>query len=252
MEEQSGVQSVVRAFRLLEMLAESQAGLSLNELSAGVGLPVATSHRLLKTMATLGYVRHLPSRRYGLGLRMMRLGQDADLQLGPIARPHLQKIVEAVGETANLAMLDGDRIVYVAQVPSPHAMRMFTEVGHRTYTHSTGVGKAILSTLDEASVRRIVVRAGMPRDTATTIGDLDELEHDLEVTRDRGYALDDGEHELGVRCYAVPLRGLPVPTAVSVSGPSVRLTEALGEAAVPLLQRTAAALAADLTGEGAA
>jgi len=248
MEDQSGVQSVARAFKLLEMLADAQTGLPLSELSAGVELPAATSHRLLKTLASLGYVRQLPSRRYGLGLRLMRLGQHADMQLGPLARPHLQKIVEAVGETANLAILDGDRVVYVAQVPSPHAMRMFTEVGHRTFTHSTGVGKAILSTLDEASVRRIITRAGMPRDTDTTIGSLDELEHDLERIRQRGYALDDGEHELGVRCYAVPLLGLPVPTAVSVSGPGVRLTEERGATVVPLLQAVATALAQDLTG----
>lgn len=244
----AGVQSVVRAFRLLEFLAESPSGLSLNELGALVGIPVTTSHRLLRTMSTLGYVRQLPSRRYGLGLRLMHLGQSADLQLAPIAHPYLEKLVVEIGETANLAVLDGDRVVYVAQVPSPHAMRMFTEVGHRTYTHSTGVGKAILATLDEAAVRRILSRAGMPRATETTITDPADLERELQLIRRRGYAVDDSEHELGVRCYAVSLVGLPVPAAISVSGPTVRLTDELAAKAVPLLQEAARALAATLTG----
>lgn len=245
----SGVQSVVRAFRLLEFLAESSGGLSLNELGALVGIPVTTSHRLLKTMSALGYVRQLPSRRYGLGLRLMHLGQSADLQLDPIAHPYLEKLVLEIGETANLAMLDGDRVVYVAQVPSQHAMRMFTEVGHRTYTHSTGVGKAILATLDEGTVRRILGRAGMPRATETTITDPDDLERELRLIRTRGYAVDDSEHELGVRCYAVPLVGLPVPAAISVSGPTVRLTDELAVKAVPLLQEAAHALTVALAGE---
>jgi IclR family acetate operon transcriptional repressor len=247
--EASGVQSVVRAFRLLELLADAQGGLTLNDLGTMVGLPVTTCHRLLKTMASMGYVRQLPSRRYGLGLRLVRLGQYADLQIGPTAHKYLATIVENFGETANLAMLDGDQVVYVAQVPSPHSMRMFTEVGHRTFTHSTGVGKAILSTLDDVSVRRIISRAGMPRATETTIVDPDELARDLAASRERGYAIDDGEHELGVRCYAVPLLGLPVPAALSVSGPSVRLTEAVGESAVPLLKEAAAGLTKELMGE---
>jgi IclR family acetate operon transcriptional repressor len=242
------VQSVVRAFQLLEHLADTQGDLLLNELAALAGLPVSTCHRLLRTMVGLGYVRQLPSRRYGLGLGLMTLGQRADLQLGPIARPHLDGLVEAIGETANLAMLDGDRIVYVAQAPSPHAMRMFTEVGHRTFTHSTGVGKAILSTLEAGEVRTILTRAGMPRATETTIVTLDELERDLDLIRDRGWALDDGEHELGVRCYAVPLPGVALPAAISVSGPSVRVTAELADKAVPLLQAAARALARDLVG----
>ncbi|WP_181445564.1 IclR family transcriptional regulator [Gryllotalpicola protaetiae] len=247
--EASGVQSVVRAFRLLELLAEAHGGLTLNDLGAMVGLPVTTCHRLLKTMASLGYVRQLPSRKYGLGLRLMRLGQYADLQIGPTAHKYLATIVERFGETANLAMLDGDQVVYVAQVPSPHSMRMFTEVGHRTYTHSTGVGKAILSVVDDAAVRRITGRAGMPRATETTITDPDELAQDLALSRERGYAIDEGEHELGVRCYAVPLLGLPIPAALSISGPSVRLTQAVGESAVPLLKEAAAGLAKELAGD---
>lgn len=246
----TGVQSVVRAFRLLELLSESQGGLTLNDLGATVGLPIATCHRLLKTMASMGYVRQLPSRRYGLGLRLMRLGQYADYEIGSTANKYLAAIVERIGETANLAMLDADQIVYVAQAPSPHAMRMFTEVGHRTYTHSTGVGKAILSMMDEAAVRRILNRAGMPRATETTITDPDALFQDLAAIRTRGYAIDDGEHELGVRCYAVPVHGLPVPAAISISGPSVRVTEAVAASAVPLLQATASELAEELLAGG--
>ena len=93
---------------------------------------------------------------------------------------------EELGETANLATLDGDRVIYVSQAPSPHAMRMFTEVGRRSYLHSTSVGKAILAGMTDEQVREIVARTGMPANTEHTITDVESLLADLAKTRKRG------------------------------------------------------------------
>src|SRR6185369_8772496 len=122
-----GVQSIERAFDLLEMLADAGGALGLSELSTISGLPLPTVHRLMRTLVNRGYVRQEASRRYTLGSRLIRLGEISSQMLGTWLRPFLAQLVRLTGETANLAMLDGDEVVYIAQVPSPHSMRMFTE-----------------------------------------------------------------------------------------------------------------------------
>lgn len=245
---QGAVQSVERAFFLLEQIGEA-GDVSLTELSALIELPAPTTHRLLKTLVNLGYVRQRVNRRYGLGLGLIRLGDRADTQFAPLALPHLEALARQTGESANLAVLEGNMIVYIAQAPSPHAMRMFTEPGHRAFTHSTGVGKAILAELPSERVRKIVDTVGMPVATENTITNVDDLTKELRLIKHQGYSVDDAEQELGVRCYAVPVQGLPVPMALSVSGPIFRMTTELGASVVPLLQAEAGGLATELLGE---
>lgn len=242
-----GVQSVERAFYLLELLADN-GDLSLTELSAAIDLPAPTTHRFLKTLVSLGYVRQLPNRRYGLGLGLVRLAGRVDAQFGPIAMPHLDTLARETGESANLAVLEGDMVVYIGQSPSPHPMRMFTEVGHRAHTHSTGVGKAILAQLPDDQVTRIVQRAGLPAATDRTITDAAKLHTELNRIRRAGYATDNGEQENGVFCYAVAVPDVPISMAISISGPAFRVTKELGKKAVPLLISEAKAISQELLG----
>lgn len=241
-----GVQSVERAFELLELITDAGGDVTLSELAGTTDLPLPTIHRLLRTLVSLGYARQLPSRRYALGPRLVRLGEGANKQLGTLALPALKQLVDELGETANMAMLDGDMVVYIAQAPSAHSMRMFTEVGRRAHLHSTGVGKALMAGLTQDTVQSIVARTGLPAATSRTITTLDALRAELAAVRERGYAIDDEEQEIGVRCYAMAVPGLPTPTAVSVSGPITRVDAAFGERAVPLLRAAGAAVAAGL------
>ena len=242
-----GVQSVERVFELLELITDAGGDVTLSELSSSTELPLPTIHRLLRTLVSLGYVRQLPNRRYALGPRLIRLGEGANKQLGALARPQLKMLVDRLGETANMAVLDSDMVIYVAQVPSPHAMRMFTEVGRRAHTHDTGVGKAILAQLDDAQVRSIVARQGMPTPTPYSIGDIESLLSDLDKIRARGFSIDEQEQEIGVRCFSMAVPGAPTPTAISVSGPVSRVDEAFGERAVPLLREAARAISGELS-----
>jgi IclR family transcriptional regulator, acetate operon repressor len=244
-----GVQSVRRTFELLELLAEHGA-MGLSGLAAESGLPLTTIHRLVGTLLGLGYVREESPKQYVLGPRMIHLGERSTRSLATWATPHLTRLVDDLGETANLAMLEGDEIVYVAQVPSRHSMRMFTEVGRRVRPHCTAVGKALLAQLADEEVEAIVRRAGMPVHTPNTITRPDRLAEELVSVRRQGYAIDDGEQEVGVRCVAVALCDTVAPIAISVSGPAPRMTPDMVRRAVPALNRTAAALAADLAGAG--
>ena len=181
--------------------------------------------------------------------RLIRLGESASRLLGTWARPYLARLVEETGETANMALLDGDEIVYVAQVPSKHSMRMFTEVGRRVLPHSTGVGKALLAGFPPEEVRALLGRTGMPAATDKTITTPDGFLAALEDVRRLGYAMDDNEQEIGVRCLAVSVPDSPTAAAISISGPAGRVTEAATERIVPVLQQVAAELSEALANQ---
>lgn len=245
----AGVQSVERVFELLELITDAGGEVTLSELAGSTELPLPTIHRLLRTLVGGSYVRQLANRRYALGPRLIRLGEAASRQVGSLATPELVRIASILEETANMAVLDGDLVLYVAQAPSRHAMRMFTEIGRRVNAHASGVGKAILAQLDDETVRGIISRAGMPTPTPHSIADIPALLDELALIRERGYAVDDQEQELGVRCYAVAVPNAPTPTAISTSGPLSRVDDEFGTRAVPLLHTAAQVISDDLISE---
>lgn len=242
-----GVQSIERAFDILEHMADAGGEVTLTELVRRTGLPMPTIHRLMRTLVDRGYIRQQPSRRYALAPRLIRLGDSASRLLGIWVGPHLSDLVDALGETANMALLDGDQVLYVAQAPSRHSMRSFTEVGRRVLPHCTGVGKALLAQLSPTEAQEIVVRNGMPAKTPHTLTDPAALLRELAQVRSRGYALDNGEQEVGVQCIAVPVHDAPALTAISISGPEARLTPPVIDQAVPLMQEVARRLTAELS-----
>lgn len=237
------IQSVERAFEVLEILASKGVPLTISEIAAVTDRPPPSVHRLVRTLLLLGYVRQDPSRRYALAPGLIRLGDGAARQYGTWANPILADLVELIGESANMAILDGAHALYVAQVSGRHSMRMFTEVGRRVPLHSTGVGKALLSQLPEDEVARILKLAGMPTITERTITDPDVLMQELAAGRVLGYMTDEGEQEVGVFCVAVPVPGAPALTAISFSAPSPRLTPDVVRRAAAALRSAAPTLA---------
>jgi IclR family transcriptional regulator, acetate operon repressor len=238
---EGGVQSVQRALDVLEAIAAAGGTASLSQLAAALGLPAPTVHRLARTLADRGYLRRTPDRRYSLGARLVPLGAGAHALFGERALPVLRGLAEATGETANLAMLAQGRAEYVAQAPGRHTMRTFTEVGNRVELHCTGVGKALLAAVPAGQASGLIGSAALTARTATTITDPAALRAEVAVIRARGYAIDEGEQENGVRCVAVGLPGTP-PMAVSVSGPSVRMTDDLIATAASALHAAAGQL----------
>jgi IclR family acetate operon transcriptional repressor len=246
------LQSVGRAFEVLEVLARAGGALSLSEIAAETGKPAPSVHRLVQTLVHLGSLSRESSRRYALAPALIRLGEGAARQFGTWGRPVLADLVEEVGESANMAILEGSQALYVAHVPGRHGMRMFTEVGRRVPLHATGVGKALLAQLPSEEAMRLVQLGGTKPATELTITDVGLLLEDLEVGRARGYAVDDGEQEIGVSCVAVPVPGAPALAAISFSGPAPRMTPdvvrraaaALKDAARSMVERYDASVAA--------
>lgn len=234
-ERTGGVQSIERAFELLELMADAGGDVALSQLAESSSLPLPTIHRIMRTLVGGGYVRQQPSRRYALGPRLIRLGETAGRTLGAWARPHLADLTDAVGETSGMAVLDGDQAVYVAQVPSSHSMRTFVEVGRRVPAHRSAIGRAALAELPAAAVDQLLSRSDLPA-----------LRERLAAIRERGYAEDDGTEEVGVRSFAVPVVGAPTAAAISVSGPEARMSRITPDDVVPLLRRAAEELAKEL------
>ncbi|TWF93056.1 IclR family transcriptional regulator [Saccharopolyspora dendranthemae] len=242
-----GVQSVDRTFELLELMADAGGEVALSELAERSGLPLPTIHRIIRTLVNSGYARQQPSRRYALGPRLIRLGETASRALGSWARPYLAELTEVTGESANMAVLDGAQIVYVAQVPSPHSMRMFTEVGRRVDAHATAVGKAVMANMPTDEVTQLLSRTAMNPQTERTIVDVESMHEELGRIRKQGYAIDDGEQEVGVRCYAVAVPGAPAGAGISISGPEGRMTRITTDEIIPHMQRLAKDLSTELS-----
>lgn len=246
-----GVQSVERALDLLEALARARGPLGIAELSAATGQPAGTVHRLLATLTARGYAtRDSRTRRYALGPAARALGRAGTgaPDVAELAPPFLREVVALCGETTNLAVLDRERAVYVAQAPCARTVRMFTEIGNRVPLHSTGCGKVLLAYQPDEVARAIVARTGLPAHTARTIADPATLWQELAAIRRRGYAVDDEEYEEGVRCFAVPVHGQEqrVIAAISVSGPASRLPGERIHELAPRVADVSAALTAAL------
>jgi DNA-binding IclR family transcriptional regulator len=229
-QEQKGVRDVKSAARTVEVL-EVLGGLdgrpiSLRELAERLDVPRSSLYALLQTLVSHGWVRtDATGSRYAIGVRALLVGTsylDGDPRLAA-AREHLDALSEQIGETVHFARLDGADVVYLATRESRHYLRPFSRVGRRLPAYATSLGKAILAERSDAEVEKLLP-AGWPAHTEHTL-DRPGLLADLALGRERGYAIDNEEGTVGLRCFGMALRyETPVVDAVSCSVPIARLT----------------------------
>jgi IclR family acetate operon transcriptional repressor len=239
-----GAQALRRGLTLLNALAEVDTA-TLTELSLRSGLPASTAHRLLTTLENHGFTEFDETTNlWMVGVEAFRAGNSFQRRLSLVdaARNAMRDLVERTGETANLAVPDGAEVVFVAQVECANPVRAFFKAGTRTPMHASGIGKALLAAIGREGAERRLRDAGMPRFTPKTLAAPDALFKDLDAARTRGWAFDDEERHLGMRCVAATIHdalGEPI-AGVSVSGPSQRFSsDAVGEFG-PLVKRAAA------------
>jgi IclR family acetate operon transcriptional repressor len=245
-------QALSRGLAELEALASTDGGATLTALAARLGIPAPTAHRLLATLEAAGYVYAGPQGEWLIGVRAFRVGSAflSHRNLVVQAFPYLKRLMEESGETANLAVREGGHAVFVEQVQCRELMRMSAKLGARAPLHASGVGKAMLAAMDDRSVGASLGRHGLQQFTPHTLTSRDSLAEDLQRTRTRGYAIDDQEHALGMRCVAATVRdehGQPW-AALSLAGPTTRITGARVSSLGTLVRETAAAMTAALGG----
>ncbi|MBI4966160.1 MAG: IclR family transcriptional regulator [Desulfomonile tiedjei] len=243
--------SLEKGLRLLDAVAKAKS-IGLRELAAGLGFPPSTVHRLSGILTACHFLTQDPeSKKYRLSLKFLELGAAVreDLDVISAARPHMSALVEATSETVNLAFFDSAEVIYVDQVANSNSLlRMFTRVGTRAPLHCTGVGKARLAALPDELVAEYWRSAKKERFTVNTIADEPSLGKELQVIRRLGYAVDNEEMEIGVRCVACLIRQnrTGIVAALSISGPSSRLTADKVPFIGELVRQTAGRITADL------
>jgi IclR family acetate operon transcriptional repressor len=244
------VQSLSRALKLLNALAVHSQGLSLSEVANHVGLPNSTAHRLLTTLQNERYVRFESERSVWLiGVQAFCVGAAfvRSRDLVTIARPYMRRLMEQSGETVNLAIADRGEVIYIAQVETQKMMRAIAGPGGRAPMHCSGLGKALLAVADPAAAEELIASMDLHRETAHTLVTVQDLKRDLDKVRAHGYAVDNEEIVVGLRCVAAVIydeHSSPL-AALSVSGPTARITEQR----IPVLGEAVAGIAAEITAE---
>lgn len=224
------VQSVERTLSIIELLSDHIEGLGITDISVGVELHKSTVHRLLGTLIYKGYVMQDPeTNKYRLTLKTYEIGCKRVEKTGILeaSKPYSKALMLSVNEVVHLVIRDGIDIVYIDKVEANNTIRMASRIGKRSPMYCTSVGKAMLAHMTSAEVKSVWEKSKIEKLTDNTIVDFDKFMDALSVIRQDGYAEDDEENELGVRCVGAPIFNIKgeIEGAISVSGPTIRVTK---------------------------
>ena len=241
------VQVIERMFSLIDVLAEGEELMSLKEISEKTGLHPSTAHRILNDLATGRFVDRPESGTYRLGMRLLELGNvvKARLSVRDAALVPMRELHKLTQQPVNLSMRQGDEIIYVERSYSERSgMQVVRAIGGRAPLHLTSTGKLFLAADDPARVRAYATRTGLMGNTRNSLTQISLLERDLSKVRQCGFARDNEELELGVRCVAAGIFNdqKKLVAGLSISAPADRLDEGW----LPKLKATAAQISTAL------
>lgn len=222
------VQSLVHGLQILDLFSDTRSVLGIGEMARELGVHRSTTSRLAATLASCGYLaRTAEPGRYRLGARLLKLGELAtsELDLQSIALEELGALVERVGETAHVGVLEGREVMSILVIDGWHPLRLHGQVGKRSPAHCSSLGKALLSRLDGEDLADLFGGAKFEPCTPNSVRTMGALRAELAKTRQRGYSLDDEELEVGLRCVGAPVfdRSGAAAAAISMSGPVSRM-----------------------------
>ncbi|WP_020577211.1 IclR family transcriptional regulator [Actinopolymorpha alba] len=238
------VKSAERTLAILELLTSREDPLTFTEIAQTLHYPRSSLHGLLRTLVERGWAEFDPTQRsFALGIRTLEAGNAYTRALGLVERalPHMEQVRDNIDETVQLAVLNGLHNVYVAKVDGRQTLTLASEVGRRLPAYATGVGKVLLAGLGQAELDRRLGDFQLTAITSHTITDKARLRAHLQNVRRRGFAVDNEEYTIGIRCVAVPIfdYSRQVVAALSISVPAIRFTPAHRERAHRLLVEAA-------------
>lgn len=218
------VERVIAIFNSFNLECTEMSGI---EIADKASLPRGSIYRFLRVLERQGYLMHdSVTKKYKLGIKIFELGSLVwkDLNIRKLALPYMEELSKKCQETVHLGILDGNEVVSIEGAESGQSLRTSLLIGKRVCLHSTGIGKAILAFLPETHILEIIKEKGLPKFTENTITDLDILILELKSIRKNGFAVDNEENEIGIRCVAAPvLDNNKVVASISVSGPTIRI-----------------------------
>ncbi|ASK53507.1 DNA-binding transcriptional regulator KdgR [Vibrio tarriae] len=244
------VSSVMKTFGILQALA-TQKDIGISDLAQRLMMSKSTVYRFLQTMKTMGYVsQEGETENYSLTLKLFELGAAAleYVDLVELADVEMRRISDLTMEALHLGALDGDGIIYIHKIDSKYNLRMQSRIGRRNPLYSTAIGKVLLAERSEEEVRQILAEVEFTQSTENTHSDVDSLLKELPIVKEQGFAQDNEEQEVGLRCLAVPVydRFNRVVAGMSVSLPTIRFTEQKQVEYVQELHQAAARISAKL------
>lgn len=221
---QSGIQSIERAFEIIEALAVEPKGLSITQLSQRLSLHKTTVHRILQTLLTKGYVqKDMQSMRYKLGVKFVEISSLYlnSIELRTEAHPFLCELVAMLNVTVHLAVLEGYDVIYIDKVEQVSSIRLYSSIGKRVPAYCTALGKMMLSKFSDEEVKMMFLAVPLTPFTKNTITDVEKLVEEIRVARAKGYAVDNEELQEGIRCIASPIYDYrsEMIAAISISAP---------------------------------
>jgi len=234
------IQSVDRSLKIIDLLSKHDE-IGVTEISEKMGLHKSTTHGILTTLESNRFVKqNNKTKKYSLGLKFIEIARIVldNLDIKNIIKPYLKKLADKYDETVHFAQEDDGMVVYLEKIESSRAVVIKSSVGKRNPMHCTGVGKSILAYMDEKKSDEIIKKP-LKKLTKNTKINYNELKKEFEKVRRNGYAIDDEEIEIGLRCISAPIRSHDgkVFGAISISGPSVRMTyDRLEELKLPLTE----------------
>jgi DNA-binding IclR family transcriptional regulator len=251
------VQSVVRSFRIVDAIAGAEQEIGAQQISRMAGLHISTAFRFLQTLAQNGVVEQNPETgKYRLGFKLLAWGMQVlhqmDLRRDAIAL--LRELNENTRETVHMCVYDRDAAIYIEKIEGPAPLRGFSEVGKGAPLHCTGVGKVLMAGLSDQDLDDLLKRYSLRRFTPNTITQARALKKELEHIRAQGYAIDDEEHEPGIRCVAVPVRSHTgkVIASISIAGRTTSITPTRLPELIHTIRETAQKISTRLGYRGAA
>ena len=248
--QRAGVQSLGRAFAILEEIARHREGIGLAELSKLVGLHNSTTFHLARTMVSLGYIRQeRDSKRYRVGRPLFALAASAldEIEMVNLATPILEDLSRETGESGHFAVRMGDAVIVIARTSGPGAFQLTDRVGVVRPAHCTALGKIILAALRPDQLKRFLERVELAPSTKKSITEPAVLLREIAEIRRDAIAFDDGEFNPEVRCMAVPIYNFTgdVVGALGISGPIWRMTDQILQSRAKAVKAAANRLSAE-------
>ncbi len=236
--------TVERTLSILEAAGHSEHGLSNSDISRRLKIPKSSASYILRVLERRGYLlRDAGSGKYRLGLKLMSLTRDmlTHIDVREVAKPVMEQFVNVTNLSAHLAVLDNGRAVYVEKVEAQGFVKMDIWVGHRLPVHSTSIGKVLVSGMSDDEITAILNLRGMDRITKKTIATVPRFLKEIENVRKFGFAIDNEENSLGVRCVSAPVFDLQgkIIAALGTSSTIMQLDDANLSGTVELIRSCA-------------
>lgn len=227
---QDVVQSVDRTLSILELLSDYENGLGITDISERVNLHKSTVHRLLNTLIIKGYVQqNEDTNKYRLTLKLFQLGSKKieKMNIVNVSRPLLKELMEKTNEVIHLVVREGIEIVYVAKVESQNPIRMYSRIGKKSPMYCTAVGKSMMAYMKDEEIQFIWEKSNIEQFTEYTVTDFDTFKENIKLIKKQGYAVDEQENEIGIRCIAAPIFDYEknIVGAISISGSIISFKE---------------------------